>query len=348
MYFHVRNDPAAQAAMTAAAIDLLRREIANPDTQWSLGTFGAIAEFSRDRDEPVRLGRSDHAVSAITSRGGIAIKPHPASRPFASEGITRTGWNQRVALCLPENDCAMNRRTALTEIGPDHNAPRKEDRESILFDLGLGALQADFCVRIGDRSLAARLREHTGRAVFEAGNPAMGMILAANPHRVFISRLGRIEVYQPIPPPSGKSPEGPHTHVLPKLLKSGRTHPATEPIPERLVPCAHLYPAHPARDALGEERPFEAMHHHAFQKMMAACGDPLALKMKRRVIDAVLAGEPPGEIAGDRHGRTSIRIALRQMRAEGHASSTLGAWLANFDQASSEEADDEAALHHTG
>ena len=141
--------------MTAAAIDLLRREIANPDTQWSLGTFGAIAEFSRDRDEPVRLGQSDHAVSAITSRGGIAIKSHPASLPFASESITRTGWNQRVALCLPEDDCAMNRRAALTEIGPDHDAPREEDRESILFDLGLGALQADFCVRIGDRGLAS-------------------------------------------------------------------------------------------------------------------------------------------------------------------------------------------------
>ena len=56
----------------------------------------------------------------------------------------------------------------------------------------------------------------------------MGMILAANPHRVFISRLGRIEVYQPIPPPSGKSPEGPHTHVLPRLLQSRRTHPATD------------------------------------------------------------------------------------------------------------------------
>ncbi len=106
--------------------------------------------------------------------------------------------------------------------------------KSILFDLGLGALQADFCVRINDHGLAARLREHAGRAVFEPGNPAMAMILAANPHRVFVSRLGRIEVYQPIPPPSGKSPEGPHTHVLPRLLNSGRTHPATEPVPEGL------------------------------------------------------------------------------------------------------------------
>jgi len=33
--------------MPAATSDLLCREIANPDTQWSLGTFGAIAEFSR-------------------------------------------------------------------------------------------------------------------------------------------------------------------------------------------------------------------------------------------------------------------------------------------------------------
>jgi hypothetical protein len=334
--------------MTAAAIDLLRREIANPDTQWSLGTFGAIAEFSRDRDEPVRLVQSDHAVSAVTSRGGIAIKSHPASLPFASESITRTGWNQRVALCLREDDCAMNRRTALTEIGTDHDAPREEDRDSILFDLGLGALQADFCVRVADRSLAARLREHAGRAVFEPDNPAMGMILAANPHRVFISRLGRIEVYQPIPPPSGKSPEGPHTHVLPRLLKSGRTHPATEPVPEGLVPCAHLYPPHPARDGLGEARPFDATHHDAFQRMMAACGDPAALAAKRRVIDAVLAGEPPTAVAGDRHSRISVRIALRQMKSQGHASAALSVWLASFDSAAPDEADDEAALHHEG
>ena len=44
--------------MSAAAIDLVQREISNPDTQWSLGTFGAIAEFSRDHDEPVRLVQS--------------------------------------------------------------------------------------------------------------------------------------------------------------------------------------------------------------------------------------------------------------------------------------------------
>jgi hypothetical protein len=336
------------ASMSAAAIDLLQREISNPDTQWSLGTFGAIAEFSRDPGEPVRLVQSAEAVSAVTTRGGVALKPHAAIRAFASEGITKTGWNQRVALCLPTHDCAMNQRAALTEIGPDRQAPREEDREAILFDLGLGALQADFCVRIGDRNLAAQLRDHTGRAVFEPGNPAMAMILAANPHRVFISRLGRIEVYQPIPPPSGKSPEGPHTHVLPRLLKSGRTHPATEPVPEGLVPCAHLYPPHPARDGLGGARPFDATHHDAFQRMLAACGDPVAVATKRRVVDAVLAGEPPTALAGNRYGRISVRIALRQMKSQGHTSAALTGWLASFDSAAPEEADDDAALHHGG
>ena len=67
--------PFRMASMSAAAIDLLQREISNPDTQWSLGTFGAIAEFSRDPDEPVRLVQSAEAVSAVTPRGGIALKP---------------------------------------------------------------------------------------------------------------------------------------------------------------------------------------------------------------------------------------------------------------------------------
>ena len=341
--------PLETAATTrSAATDLLDREIANPDTQWSLGTFGAIAEFSRDADEPVALAQSSHGVSAVTARGGITLKHHHGCRAFASESVTKTGWSQRIAFCLPEEHCAMNRRTVLSELGADGDALRPEDRESLLFDLGLGALQADFCVRIADPGTAARLRAHTGRAVFEPGNPAMGLILAANPHRVFVSRLGRIEVYQPIPPASGKSPEGPHTHVLPKLLKSGRTHAATEPVPAGWIPCAHLYPPHPARDAMGEPRPFDAARHDAFQEMIEAFGDAESRAIKRRVFDAVAAGQPPSAIAQDRHGRAGIRIALRQLKAVGQPSSILPAWLASFDHSGSEGDEDEADLHHNG
>ena len=337
-------------SVAAAAIDLVQREIENPDTQWSLGTFGAIAEFSRDTSEPVQLMQSSTAVSAVTPRGGIVIRHDQRSRPFASESMTKTGWNQRIALCLPDGDCAMGGRMALTEIGPDREALRAEDRDSVLFDLGFGALQADFCVRIGDSETVARLRQHAGRDVFEPGNPAMGIILQANPHRVFISRLGRIEVYQPIPPPSGKSPEGPHTHVLPRLLRSGRTRAAKEPLPPGWIPCMHIYPAHPARDGMGEARPFDAMRHRSFQAVLAACGDRDSLAIKHRVISAVEAGEPPSELACDRHGRTSLRIALRQMKAEGRPFPVLPAWLARFDRgdADGDGGEDDATLHHKG
>jgi hypothetical protein len=330
----------------AAAIDLLHEQIADADTQWSLGTFGGIAEFSRDRDEQVNLTQTATSAVAVTARGGIAIELSDNCRPFAFECITKTGWSQRVAFCLPASDCAMNRRAVLTELDADRSALRPQDRESVLFDLGLGALQADLCVRIGDHDTVAQLRRHCGRSVFDLANPAMGLLLATNPHRVFISRIGRIEVYQPIPPPSGKSPDGPHTHVLPKLLKSGRTHAATEPIPQGWIPCAHLYPGHPARDESG---PFDAASHASFQRMIERFGLSENLAIKRRISDAIKAAEPPSAVAlaPDRYGRTNIRIALRQLKAAGMTSPTLQAWVAKFDHAVVDDGEeDEAALQH--
>lgn len=332
----------------AQIFKLLTEQIRNAGTQWSLGTFGAIAEFSRDPGEPVKLTASEAEIAVVTERGGIAIRPVEGLRPFASEGITKLNWSHRVALCLPKSACEMNRRGVLTELGPDTGALRIEDRGNVLFDLGLDALQTDLCIRLADEAVVAKLQEHVGRSVFEPGNPAMGIILSASPHRVFLSRIGRVEVYQPIPPASGKSPDGPHTHILPKLLKSGRTHPATEPIPMGWIPCAHLYPPHPARDELGEAQPFDAARHDAFQLIVETFGSPESLAIKRRIMDAVNAGEPPSAMAESRHGRTSIRIALRQMKAAGHASPVLPAWLASFDQAGIADDADEAALHHGG
>lgn len=327
---------------------LLSDQIADPGTQWSLGTFGAIAEFARDPDEPVALTASDRGVAAVTARGGIAIRLHEEIRPFASESVARQHWNHRVAICLPEHACAMNRRAALTELGADADALREEDRDGVLFDLGLDAPQADLCIRVADPHVAGELRKHVNRPVFAPDNPAMGIILAANPHRVFISRIGRAEVYQPIPPHTGKSPDGPHTHVLPKLLKSGRTHPATEPVPDGFVPCAHFYPAHPAKDALGQARAFERARHEAFQRLLAELGAPESAVLKQQVIAAVERGEAPwteSRISG-RSARANVRIALRQMKAAGGASVALTAWMTAFDRAEpADDADDLSRGH---
>jgi hypothetical protein len=270
-------------------------------------------------------------------------------RLFASESATPESWSHRVSLCLPLAVCAMHRRAALTELGPDANALRPQDRDGVLFDLGLDALQVDACIRVADPALAASLRPCLGRSVFASGNPAMGFILAASPHRVFLSRVGRIEVFQPIPPPDGRSPEGPHTHVLPRLLHHKRTHAATEPVPDGCVPCAHLYPAHPMRDALGQPLPFDERRHEIFQDMLGRFGDSDAIMLKRQAMNAVAEGRDPSAVAvpNDRFGRSNVRVAVRQMRASQRPLPALPRWIAAYDHthAAENEIDDTEAIH---
>jgi hypothetical protein len=328
--------------------DLLAEQVADSEVAWSLGTFGAIAEFTRDADEPVVLDRTDEAVSAVTSRGGLRIAKHPELRPIASESPTTENWSHRVALCLPEASCAMSGRTAFTEVGLDGGALREGDRAGVLFDLGLGALQADFHVRSGDPDVIAALRGCTGKSVFSPSSDAMKVILTANPHRVFVGRVGRIEVYQPIPSADGKSPSGPHTHVLPKLLAHGRTHSANEPLLPGWIPCAHFYPPHPARDAFGQRQAFRAERHVAFQVLLARYGDPQWLALKQRVIDSVMSGGEPSAmpIDNDRFARATVCVALRQLRALDQSPSALTAWLSAHDRFEPAEPHDPAEAAH--
>jgi hypothetical protein len=323
----------------AGAFDLIAGELADAEAQWSLGTFGAIAEFSRDADEPADIQHGEMSCAVVTPRGGIRLLAHPDLRPVAFETIATQGWSQRVAFCLPEKASAMSGRAVLTEIGPDTEALRPQDRAAVLFDLGLGALQVDCCIRTADRALIDGLRAHAGRSLFEPGNPAMGLILTASPHRVFMTRGGRAEVHQAIPHPGGKAPEGPHTHVLPKLLAHHRTHAATEPIPRGLVSCAHLYPAHPLRDGDGRARPFDAARYGAFQRLLSRYGDAEHVRMKRNVIKAVSSGAGPEAIAmpADRFAQASIRIALRQLKASEGTSPALAAWFAAHDIAARDQ-----------
>ena len=168
-------------------LDWLSAQLADAETAWSVGSFGAIAEFMRDAGEAVSFQRTGGSISAVTARGGLRIAAQDKMRPVASESLTTQSWSHRVALCLPEDICAMDQRTVLTEIGLDADALRAQDRSAVLFDLGLGTLQVNACIRTGDAAVIAALKNWTGRSLFEPGNGAMGVILAANPHRVFVS-----------------------------------------------------------------------------------------------------------------------------------------------------------------
>jgi hypothetical protein len=329
-------------------LDFLAEQVANNEVAWSLGTFGAIAEFARDADEPVVLDRADGSISAVTARGALRLTLHPEFRPIASESLTTESWSHRVALCLPETRCAMSERMEFAEIGRDSDALRAEDREGVLFDLGLGTLQVDVCVRSSDPEVVAALRGCAGKSIFAPGNEAMRVILAANPHRVFVSRIGRAEVFQPIPPPGGKSPSGPHSHVLPKLLAHGRTHAATEPLPDEWIPCAHFYPPHPLRDRFGQRRPFRRDYHAAFQALLERFGNPELVALKRHIVNSVMTQRQPSTVSltSDRFARATTCVALRQLQASEEPSAALDAWLSLCDRVDPAETENPMELPH--
>ncbi|MEM9724792.1 MAG: hypothetical protein AAF909_04930 [Pseudomonadota bacterium] len=310
---------------------------------WSVGSFGAIAEFHQDEGEALQVD-APAALTRATARGAIRIDRLEGARPVAYETLSPRAhrWSHGVALCLPTAEAARpERRKHLTELDLDRDAIRAEDRDGLLFDMGLDQPQIDFCIRTQDPALIETLRGCVGRSLFEADNPAMGAILAAHPHRVAISNVGRAEVFQPIggPATGGVSPEGPHTHVLPKLLRAGRTHSANTPIPEGWTPCAMLHPANPVIGPLGEDTPFDGRAFDAFQRLLELWAAPSHVETKRDVLARLSAGDGPEEFdePAGRLERAALRLALRQQarlaEAEGDAAreTVIAAWRRAFD-----------------
>ena len=221
----------------------IARNLADASIAWILGSFGAIAEFMWSPGETLH---QPDILARVTGRGAIRIAL-PADVqwvPYKTPSRDPARRRSATALCLPHEACAMTGRTVVTELGPDEDALRDEDRRAILFDVGLAQHQVDAMVRTADPGCLAALRAVVGRPLFEA-SALLRDLPRLSPHRVFTTRCGRIEVYGPIPPPNGLSPDGPHTHVLPNLLRHGRTHAADLPIPDGLVPCLTMHPTRP-------------------------------------------------------------------------------------------------------
>ncbi len=309
---------------------VLIRHLTDPASSWSIGSFGAIAEFFWDAGE---TGMCSGAFTRCTARGAIRLEPRADVMPVCYETLSGDPerWHHGIDFCLPRASAAMHGRQVVTEVGLDARAMSPGHREGVLFDMGLALPHVDVYVRSHDPELTATLRRGCGRDVLEPDSPVMRAVKTHSPHRVFVSPLGRIEVYQAIP--VTVTPTGPHTHVLPALLAVGRTHSANTPIPVDWLPCLTLYPPHPISDALGERKPFDAAQHAAFQELLAAWGLPEYLDEKRRVALALSVDTAPEayDKPVSRLARTALRNALRQqMYTDGHTA-VLARWRERFD-----------------
>lgn len=321
----------------------LRAQLEDHACSWSVGGYGAIAEFHWLPDDSNghanELGGGNGAgLSVATEAGALALHLGDGVVPFAYQGLSQhpDRWLQGVALCLPWRRARRAARNLLTELGPDRGAIRAADRDALLFDMGLGLPHVDACVRSGDARLLESLRAGCGRSLLEHGNPLMPVIKEASPHRVFVSEIGRVEVFQPIARPGARpaTPLGPHTHVLPRLLAARRANADDHDAPPYHRACAYLYPRHPLMDNLGRRKPYDRDAHAQFARLLRDWGDPDFLAEKHRAREAMGARvdahayRPPG----DRKGRHALRIAIRELAQEGGDAHVLAEWRKRFDR----------------
>ncbi|HWI37444.1 MAG TPA: hypothetical protein VNU64_13405 [Burkholderiales bacterium] len=283
--------------------EVIAEHLGNPGTSWSIGVQGALAEFMHT-DAPSR--RLDEWTVA-SDLGAIRVTPVPDAtlRAYEEPSAHAESWSHGVAICYPGVAAAGAPNRRITELGPDTGAIRVEHQREVLFDLGLGSTACRFCVRLALDDQIAAMRELLGRSAFDAH--VMDALLSWQPHRVVMSIRGRIEVYQPIG--SEKTPDGPHTHLIPRLLRPDAVTSANVPLPDGCTAGLLMYPESPLVDRFGRRKPFSETHHARFQKLLAEHGDPAYLRAKREAEH----GSPPSE--DSRLARLAGRIAKRQALA---------------------------------
>lgn len=203
------------------------------------------------------------------------------------------------------------------------------------------------CSRTRDPKLIAAFESIEGKTLLSPeGATLRALSLQTSPNRVLLSPAGRIEVYAPIPPPDGKSPNGPHTHLLPKLIASGRTHSANAPIPEGLQPVLMMHPRSPWRDADGIRTPYDAGQDESFESILSAYGLEEDRRIRAAIETAISAGQSPTALVlpNSRRGRTQLRITLRRL-AQKLGKKALADWRALYDPASHDSEDPSAPAH---
>jgi predicted Fe-S protein YdhL (DUF1289 family) len=238
----------------AALAERLLQSALDPATTFAIGVQGAVAEFMRAPDDRAIVKGDADRLLIRSKVGALRLDMEPWVRVFSfgPEG----GLADEIVLAIDRPQLTSQAACTLSELGPDRNAVRKREQRAVLFDLGLDRPTIRFCVRTDDPELVAGLRGCVGQPWPEAAPALIPLLLERHPHRVVVSPLGRIEVSQPIGLRNGEpgTPVGPHTHLLPELLRTGRDLAPGRDLPPGYAPVASVFPG-PRAALLWSKRP---------------------------------------------------------------------------------------------
>ncbi|MEM6478109.1 MAG: DUF1289 domain-containing protein [Pseudomonadota bacterium] len=226
--------------------DFVMTSLDRNEGTWVMGVVGAVAEFTGAPGSAISVTPEGDALLAYT-RGAamrmlidddiraLTFDPEGASSKDGSEG------QGRIVLAVKRERGRMAAIETVTDVGEDRGR-LIEDRETRLYDLGLGRKEARFCVRVAPGASREALRRVEGQPFAEALPYIGAPLVAESPTRVVETPLGRIEIEGQIPPAGARSPAGPHTHLLPDHLATGRALPVGMDLPRAYLPGAIFYP----------------------------------------------------------------------------------------------------------
>ncbi|MTH95767.1 DUF1289 domain-containing protein [Roseibium sp. RKSG952] len=219
------------------------RSLSDGRGTWVAGVVGAVGEFTAAPGQAVRAEHDGEVIVSSTRGAGLRFRIDDNVRALTFEAKETPLERSRIVLAVKQERGHPDIAHTLTALGPDLDAVAVSDRDAHVFDLGMGRKEARFCVRAGPGETREALSSATGSAFPDNLGLIAPALLANSPARVIETALGRIEILTPIPPPGGQSPLGPHTHLLPAHLATGKAMPAGMDLPGAYLPGAIFYPA---------------------------------------------------------------------------------------------------------
>ncbi len=306
--------------------NVLEKFLRDSATSWSVGTFGAMAEFFHDAQ--TKVNSTSDILSAHNSLGTIQIDTNKALRLIPYEGLSKLegAWTQGVLVCMPIELATMENRTGLYELSSKNTSAQ-------IFDLGLGVEHLDVCIQTDNSNLISVLRSHIGSNIFEPKLRLVEAIQAVSPTRIFRSKAASIHVYSAIPATGDETPLGPHTHLSEKLLSHNQTQAATVPVPDNWVPVLAFFPPNPIRDRTGTVREFDMQAFIQFQDFLEQFGPDPLFQIKSKFIQAMKTNMGPNDylIPKSKAERTVLRVAIRQRHHSHGPSVLLDKWKAAYE-----------------
>ncbi len=290
--------------MTADPALLLRGMFGAPGHVWSAGTMTAFAGMEI---VATPAGQDDRpVVQDATTAARLAPEAFVAEggRPVAFETLSSDprGWNHGIALCLPASPASPAPPPARLTAAEDGDAINPRDRGRQALDLG-----------IGQRPVRALFRPDDPAMLAQAGRfwPDAAPVLAAAPG-VWIIDTPALRIERRAAGAIG-------LHFVEAALTSGLSHAATTPVPEGMMPVAHVFPPHPARSRPGGAGIFDPARYGRAELWALKCA------VLSRLRDG---GDMPPD--ADRHRLAVIRVALRQQCRLGAPPPRC--WLERFDR----------------